>query len=218
MWHAAMFEELEKSKDETKAAYMTKYMKNKFTFLGVPTPIRKSISSAYFKQLTSEKLDCYFVDTCYESIYREHQYVAVDYLQTFWDKLKNTDIKLIERLITTKSWWDTVDGLDKVAGLMAEKNPVLNKKIIAWSKADNIWLRRAAIDHQLYRKTKTDTRVLEILITNNFGSTEFFINKAIGWALREYSKTNPLWVKNFLDAHHNKMSRLSLREASKYID
>ena len=69
--------------------------------------------------------------------------------------------------------------------------------MLDWSKDDDFWIRRIAIDHQLCRREKTNTELLEKIIVNNFGSNEFFINKTIGWALRDYSKTNPLWVKEF---------------------
>ena len=93
----------------------------------------------------------------------------------------------------------------------------MNAVLLDWSQSDNIWLRRVAIDHQLLRKEKTDTALLEQILRNNLGQTEFFINKAIGWALRDYSKTNPEWVKNFIRQHHGKMAPLSIREASKYL-
>jgi 3-methyladenine DNA glycosylase AlkD len=97
-------------------------------------------------------------------------------------------------------------GLDRIAGRIALKFLEVNKILLAWSTDDNIWLRRIAIDHQLFRKDKTDTALLEAIIKNNLGQTEFFINKAIGWALREYGKTNPEWVKNFIEKY-KKISR-----------
>lgn len=89
--------------------------------------------------------------------------------------------------------------------------------MLDWSKDDDFWIRRIAIDHQLCRREKTNTELLEKIIVNNFGSNEFFINKAIGWTLRDYSKTNPLWVKEFLNKYQDKMDNLSIKEASKYI-
>lgn len=216
-WGSALFEELIKAGDHKRAEYMAAYMKNQFEFLGVPTPLRKTISRKYFTESPKEKVDFNFIEYCYDSIPREYQYVAVNYLEYVSALLKSSDIKLIERLITTKSWWDTVDGLDGIAGGLAEKYPSLNKKMIAWSKSANKWLRRAAIDHQLSRKEKTDLELLETIVVNNFGTSEFFINKAIGWALREYSKCDPLWVKAFIARHRESLSKLSLREASKYL-
>ncbi|MPM26083.1 hypothetical protein SDC9_72584 [bioreactor metagenome] len=86
-----------------------------------------------------------------------------------------------------------------------------------WSSADDIWLRRVAIDHQLGFKEKTDTALLEEIIKNNLNQKEFFINKAIGWCLRDFSKTNPDWVRAFLSVHKNDLSNLSIREGSKYV-
>ena len=89
--------------------------------------------------------------------------------------------------------------------------------MLQWSVDPDFWVRRIAIDHQLGRKEQTDTQLLEKILLNNLGSTEFFINKAIGWSLREYFKTNPEWVRDFLKAHRTRMNPLSIREASKYI-
>ena len=93
----------------------------------------------------------------------------------------------------------------------------MNGLMLQWSLDENIWLRRIAIDHQLSRKEKTDTEMLEKILENNLGSDEFFINKAVGWALREYSKTNPQWVRAFIKKNKEKMASLSVREASKYL-
>ena len=93
----------------------------------------------------------------------------------------------------------------------------MNKILLEWSLDENIWLRRNAINHQLLRKEKTNAELLEKILKNNLGQTEFFINKAIGWALRDYSKTNSEWVKNFIEENEEKMSKLSIREAGKYL-
>jgi 3-methyladenine DNA glycosylase AlkD len=82
---------------------------------------------------------------------------------------------------------------------------------------DNFWLRRIAIDHQLLRKEKTDTALLETILVGNLNHNEFFIKKAIGWSLREYSKTNLEWVATFIAKYRYQMSNLSIREASKYL-
>ena len=125
--------------------------------------------------------------------------------------LTEMDIPKIKKLIITKSWWDTVDGIDVIVGETALKYPEINKTLIKWSKDKNIWLRRIAIDHQLLRKEKTNTELLSEIIENNLNGTEFFINKAIGWALRDYSKTNPDWVTDFIEKNKDKMSKLSIK-------
>ena len=218
MWHDGLFEALEALKDEARAAYMAAYMKDQFVFLGVATPQRRKCTETFFKLAKEERRPDYdFVKTCYRSPYREHQYVAVNYLEAVKHLLKAKDIDLLEELITSKSWWDTVDGLDRVAGDLALKYPKLNQRLLIWSQADNIWLRRAAIDHQLFRKDRTDLVLLETIIVNNLGQKEFFINKAIGWSLRELSKSNPAWVASFIERHREGLSKLSVREASKYL-
>ena len=213
-----LIDELLKNKDENKAAGMMAYMRDQFQFLGIPTPLRKKISKEYFKAAKKSKtVDWNFINTCWENPYRELQYVAVDYLSIAKDILTPQDVPKIKKLAVTKSWWDTIDGLDRIVGQIALSYPTVNETIIAWSTDKNIWLRRIAIDHQLLRKDKTNTEFLEKIIVNNLGNKEFFINKAIGWSLREYSKTNPKWVKSFIQKYKEQMSALSIREASKYI-
>ena len=133
------------------------------------------------------------------------------------DKLTIDDIPKFKRLILEKSWWDTIDNLDMTIGALALKDSNVNKILLEWSIDENIWLRRIAIEHQLLRKEKTNTELLEKILKNNLGQTEFFINKAIGWALRDYSKTNPEWVKNFIEENKENMAKLSIKEASKYL-
>ena len=127
------------------------------------------------------------------------------------------DIPKIKEYIVNKSWWDTIDFLCKVIGDIELRDLRVKDLMLEWSKDDNIWIKRTAIEHQLNLKEKTDYELLEKIIINCFGTDEFFINKAIGWALREYSKTNPNWVKNFINKYKSKMNDLSIKEASKYI-
>ncbi|CMV49533.1 DNA alkylation repair enzyme%2C truncation [Streptococcus pneumoniae] len=169
--------------------------------------------------------------------------------------LKETDLPKLEQLVVTKSWWDTVDILDRVVGSLVYEHPELEEIIlilfenlfkprqrrsttskqyfeqpvasflvcslifieIKWSLSDNIWLRRVAIDHQLLRKEKTNTQLMEKILLHNLNQTEFFINKAIGWTLRDYSKTNPTWVTCFIEKNKERMAELSIKEASKYL-
>ena len=110
-----------------------------------------------------------------------------------------------------------IDCFDSVIGEIGLRDSRVDELMLVWSKEKDFWLRRIAIDHQLNRKEKTNKELLEKIIVNNLGSSEFFINKAIGWSLREYSKTNPTWVKEFIDKYKDKLDKLSIREASKYI-
>lgn len=117
--------------------------------------------------------------------------MAANYLKAMQSYLKDSDFPKLEQLVVTKSWWDTVDILDRVVGSLVYEKQELEKIILQWSLSDNIWLRRVAIDHQLLRKEKTNTQLMEKILLHNLNQTEFFTNKAIGWTLRDYSKTNP---------------------------
>ena len=213
-----LYEEMIQHKNEEQAQRMSKYMLNKFEYIGIKTPERREIFKNFFKEYKNEeKIDWEFVNKCWENKYREFQYVGADYLKNMKDKLTIDDIPKFKRLILEKSWWDTIDNLDMTIGALALKDSNVNKILLEWSLDENIWLRRIAIDHQLLRKEKTDIELLEKILKNNLGQTEFFINKAIGWALRDYSKTNPEWVKNFIEENKENMAKLSIKEASKYL-
>ena len=213
-----LYEEMIQHKNEEQAQKMSKYMLNKFEYIGIKTPERREIFKNFFKEYKNkEKIDWEFVNKCWENKYREFQYIAADYLKNMKDKLTIDDIPKFKRLILEKSWWDTIDNLDMTIGALALKDSNVNKILLEWSLDENIWLRRIAIDHQLLRKEKTNTELLEKILKNNLGQTEFFINKAIGWALRDYSKTNSEWVKNFIEKNRENMAKLSIKEASKYL-
>lgn len=218
MWYGNLFEELKSLQDSERAISMAAYMRNQFPFLGIAATPRKLVAKSYFRIALQEHIiDFDFVEKCFQQQEREYQQLAVDYLLSIQNLLTPEDLNRIKKYIVTKSWWDTVDGLDGVVGSMTLRYPELKKVMVEWSQTDNIWLRRVAIDHQLLFKNKTDTLLLAEIITNNFGTKEFFINKAIGWSLRDYSKTNPQWVKDFIQKHSSQMAPLSIREGSKYL-
>ena len=213
-----LYEEMIRHKNEEQAQKMSKYMLNKFEYIGIKTPKRRKIFKNFFKEYKNEeKIDWEFVNKCWENKYREFQYVAADYLKNMKDKLTIDDIPKLKQLVLEKSWWDTIDNLDMTIGALALKDSNVNKILLEWSLDENIWLKRIAIDHQLLRKEKTNTELLEKILKNNLGQAEFFINKSIGWALRDYSKTNPEWVRNFIEENRENMAKLSIKEASKYL-
>jgi 3-methyladenine DNA glycosylase AlkD len=213
----SIFKILRDAADPEKAVGMKAYMRSQFAFLGLTTPERRKLSRTFLKEKSESDPDWGFVFKCWDQPEREFQYLAVDYLSKIAPHLTADDVPKLGQLAVAKTWWDTIDGLDVIIGDIALRFPQVNDTLVAWSVDDNFWLRRIAIDHQLRRKGKTDTNLLEQIIVNNLGQTEFFINKAIGWSLREYSKTNPGWVRRFIKRHRGKMSNLSLNEASKYI-
>lgn len=196
---------------------MEAYMKNKFSFLGVQKPILKKIEREFFKPFKKNPIDWAFVEECWQQPYREFQYIAMDYLDKKKKELRPEDFPKLKQLAQTKSWWDSIDQLDLIIGEITFHYPETKQVMLEWSKDQDFWLRRIAIDNQLMRKEKTDTDLLEKVILNNLGQSEFFINKAIGWSLRNYSKVNPDWVGAFIDRYREQLSPLSIREGSKYL-
>lgn len=212
-----LLKELQNLANADDARAMKAYMRSRFEFLGVKTPARRKAAKAFFKKHGGADIDWRFVRQAWEHPFREMQYAALDYLETRKNLLHPGDLPQLKKLAQSKSWWDTIDFLDRLAGGIIAGFPETRPVILQWSRDEDIWLRRLAIDHQLLRKDQTDQHLLEQILVNNLNQTEFFINKAIGWALRDYSKTNPEWVKNFIRQHHGKMAPLSIREASKYL-
>ena len=212
-----LLKELQNLANADDARAMKAYMRGRFEFLGVKTPARRKAAKAFFKKHGGADIDWRFVRQAWEHPFREMQYAALDYLETRKNLLRPGDLPQLKKLAQSKSWWDTIDFLDRLAGGIIAGFPETRPVILQWSRDEDIWLRRLAIDHQLLRKDQTDQHLLEQILVNNLNQTEFFINKAIGWALRDYSKTNPEWVKNFIRQHHGKMAPLSIREASKYL-
>lgn len=205
-------------KDVKNAEKMAKYMRNLFNFYGIASPKRKAIYKDILKQeKINKKIDWEFLDCCYQDIHREFQYFVCDYLSAMKKFLKYEDIEKIKRYIQSKEWWDTIDCFDRIIGTIGLKDSRVATLMLKWSQDDDFWLRRIAIDHQLSRKDQTDKQLLEAIIINNLNSDEFFINKAIGWSLRDYSKINPEWVREFIIKYQDKMSSLSIKEASKYL-
>ena len=211
--------DFEENRNELLAESMSKYMQDKFRFLGIRGATRTEIYKKYFPDARKTKnIDWDFVESCWNKEEREFQYVVVYYLKAMQKFLKREDISRLKYLIVTKSWWDTVDLLAKVVGSLVIRIEGYDQIMLEWSKDSNIWLKRVAILYQLSLKEKVDKQVLDKILVNNLGDSEFFINKAIGWALRDYSKFNPEWVREFLEKNKNDMVNLSLREASKYLN
>ena len=210
--------QLYQKKNTRQAVQMAAYMRNQFPFLGIRTPERKKLCTAYFKQEKAKKhIDWQAVERLWALPEREFQYIAADYLRTMQSFLTEQDLSRLQKLVITKSWWDTVDNLDRTIGNIRFPCQTVDDAMLAWSKADNIWLRRVAINHQLLRKENTKPDLLKRILLNNLNQTEFFINKAMGWILRDYSKTNPDWVRDFIERNREGLSNLTIREASKYI-
>jgi 3-methyladenine DNA glycosylase AlkD len=205
--------------DETNAPQMEKYMRNQFSFLGIKAGKRRELFRSFVREhgLPLEENFFLVIHELWEQTEREFQYIALDLL----DKRKvfePEDIENLETLVRTKSWWDTVDWLaTKIIGRyfrqFPEHIPAITER---WIASENMWLKRSAILFQRGYKEQTDTQRLIHYIKQSLGTNEFFIDKAIGWALREYSKTDAQFVIDFVEEHE--LSSLSKREALKWLN
>lgn len=206
----------EKRANEDNAIQMAKYLRNQFVFYGLKSPARRD---AYHQILKDEKkqIDWDLLDQAWNDKHREMQYFVCDYLLAMEKYVSYDDLFKIEHYVRTKQWWDTIDSLMKLYGYVGLKDQRVDQLMLDWSKDPDKWVRRVAIEHQLLRKDKMNTALLSQILENNLESDEFFINKAIGWALRDYSKTNPEWVSDFIDGNYNHLAKLSITEGSKYL-
>lgn len=208
----------EANKDAQQASSMSRYMRDQFPFYGIPAPLRRKLYRPFLREeKKGRQIYWAFLDACMAAECREFQYLVYDYLLALNDFVVFADMPKLKRYAQTKPWWDTIDFLDQVIGNLSLRDERAKAVMREWAHADDIWLRRIAIDHQLGHKEKTDTALLEEIIAANLGSDEFFINKAIGWSLRDYARHDPDWVRAFLRRYSGQMSALSIREASRHL-
>jgi 3-methyladenine DNA glycosylase AlkD len=216
----ALVAAFEPARDPTKSGPMASYMRDQFPFLGIPTPERRRLAKAALADFGPPSLDELeaFGRGCWGRVEREYQYAGADYTCRWIGVGVPSTLDLLRDLITTKSWWDTVDALAaNGVGSLVRTHPELVAVMDRWIDDDDIWLARTAILHQLRWKADTDVDRLFAYCLRRAPDTEFFLRKAIGWALREYSKTDPAAVERFVADHDADLSGLSQREALKVI-
>lgn len=210
----------QKNSHPKNAFAMAKYMRNHFLFFGIKTENRRTILKTIEKENKQEVTEnartiAYQLFVKQE---RELHLCAIEILIKHLDKnYKKEDIHLIEKLLTTNSWWDSVDTIAKnILGNYLLQYPLETENVIErFSNSENMWLNRSAIIFQLGYKQKTNFNLLKSECEKHKNSEEFFIQKAIGWALREYAKTNPEAVRNFVN--QTNLKPLSKKEALKNI-
>ena len=201
-----------------KQEQMAAYMKHRFPFLGLQAPIRKELTKALIRE--SKQLPTALILTKINDYYampeREYQYVAIDLAIANVKRWNEAELWQLAGYVSQKAWWDSVDAWRKLFGLRIkyypEELPVIFQQ---FHESPDFWLRRVALNLQLMEKERTDLALLTQAIVKDQETDEFFIQKAIGWSLREYSKTNQAWVKAFLDKYQ--LSPLAVREASKHF-
>ncbi len=203
-----------------KAVQMSRYMKNLFDYYGIQATLRRELSRSFIKEegipVKSELFET--LKKLWALPKREYQYFGMELAAKFKRKPEVSDIKMFEWIILHKSWWDTVDFI--AANLVGNYFQIYgqqSQKIMEdWLDSGNIWLQRTSLIFQLKYKASTNTALLSRQIDALRHSKEFFIKKAIGWALREYAKTNPDWVRQFVS--QTELSTLSKREALKRLN
>jgi 3-methyladenine DNA glycosylase AlkD len=204
----------------TDALAMKKYMRNQFEFYGIKSPRRKEIGKAFIKSNGRPEGEALkeLCHLCFTADHRELQYFLIDLMIPIAKKQDSSFLDLYEELIQTKSWWDTIDFISpRLAGGILMKTPQLIEQYPdQWISSNNIWLVRSAILFQLHFREKTDYKLLFDYILQTRNSKEFFIEKAAGWALRQYSKLNAPVVKQFIES--NDLPSLTRKEGLKWMD
>jgi 3-methyladenine DNA glycosylase AlkD len=205
--------------DPVDAAPMRAYMRDAFPFLGIRTPRRRELAKQILRGLPAPvEADLRAVAlACWAQPAREYQYFAVDWLVRHAARPGPGFLTTVETLVTTRSWWDTVDPLaTRVVGSIVSRHPTAVSTMDRWAADENLWLARTAVLHQLHYKENTDTARLFGYCAALAGHTDFFVRKAIGWALRQYARTDPEAVRAYVAATPT-LSRLSVREATKHL-
>jgi 3-methyladenine DNA glycosylase AlkD len=212
--------ELRAVADPERAASMAAYMKGHFPYFGVPTPERRLAQRAALAGVDrpTQAALVAFAAAMWELPEREYQYFACDLLVREVKRCDGSLLPVVERLVVTKSWWDTVDVLaTRVTGPLVAADRSLQAVMDEWVASPNLWLARTAILHQLHFGADTDVERLFAYCLARAADSDFFIRKAIGWALRHYARTDPDAVRAFVAAHDRELSGLSQREATKHL-
>jgi 3-methyladenine DNA glycosylase AlkD len=210
----------EGARDPARAAPMAAYMRGQFPFLGIPSPTQKALTREVLAGLgrPAEPDLAAVALACWQRPEREYQYFACGWLRRHARLCGPEFIDTAQHLLVTKSWWDTVDSLAAhLVGPLVARYPRLVATTDAWLTDGDRWLVRTAILHQLTYGSDTDTGRLFGYCTRQAGHPDFFVRKAIGWALRQYARTDPPAVRAYLAEHGDRLSPLSVREAAKHL-
>ncbi len=200
------------------AQFQMAYMRNQFDYYGLKMPAWMALTKQIHAQHGLPQGDelTQLVRLCFADAHREIQYFAIETVQKSLPKLPAETIDLLEEMILTQSWWDTVDWLSKLVGLHFRRYPALIGPVTGrWMDSGEMWLQRACLLFQLLYRDKTDVDLLFGFIRRLSGSREFFLQKAAGWALREYSKTDAAAVTAFVEQEN--LPALTRREALKWL-
>jgi 3-methyladenine DNA glycosylase AlkD len=211
--------------DPAKAPAMQAYMKSKMPFRGVPTPERRRLVREVVAREGAPADRSSWVATVRDlwdgATYREERYVAIDVcgLRATRPWQNAALVPMYDHFVVTGAWWDHVDAvaITLIGPILRADRPAVEPTVRRWITDADLWRRRTSILVQVLAKSTTDTDLLADAITANLDDRDFFIRKAIGWALRDYAKTDPAWVRVFVGIHADRLSALSKREATKHL-
>jgi 3-methyladenine DNA glycosylase AlkD len=215
---------LQEAGDPVKAPVMQAYMKSAMPYHGVPTPLLRQVCKATFADLrfaTASQWRAQVLDLWRDARFREERYAALYLAGDKPGKPFQTlsAMKMYDELIVTGAWWDYVDDIasHRIGPILRDFPAPMRRKMLSWSKSNNLWKRRSAIICQLGFKAETDLELLYACIEPSLGSSEFFLQKAIGWALRQYAWTDGAEIKKYVRLNRTRLSALSCREALKNL-
>ncbi len=212
----------EASKHSNNAVRMKSYMRDQFEFYGIKSPLRKELLKQFLNNNGKPSIESLkeIVQLLWDNKHREMQYLAMDIMQKYLNKLDESFLPFLEKLILQKSWWDTVDWIAPNGfGRIFQKHPEHLKPITErWIQSDNIWLQRSSIIFQLKYREKTDFQLMFDYILLRADSKEFFVRKGSGWALRQYSKYDARTVIDFIKNHEHVLSKLTKKEGLKWLE
>lgn len=207
---------LREKADPARASGQQAYMKSAMPFLGVSVPDAREVGRSASAAAQADILLAAARTLWEEATHREERYAAMALLGS---RPLRGDLRLlpiVEHMVRTGQWWDITDELAHRLGDLLDAHPVDVARVVhGWSRDEDLWIRRIAILAQLGRKARVDPDLLTAAIEPNAADRDFFIRKAIGWALRDYARTDPHWVRRFVDTHD--LSPLSIREALKHL-
>ncbi|GAA2550378.1 3-methyladenine DNA glycosylase AlkD [Neomicrococcus aestuarii] len=212
--------------DPARALKMQAYLKSEIPHFGVPRAQSRKINVTLAAEILNADNRSEDAATRLETsryawdhfTHRDHRYAAQDILDVRSIRGNIDVLPLLTHMVDTGQWWDLIDGIQRqYAALLVNHRQEIAELLLTWATHENKWRRRTAIIAQLNLKAETDTTLLTTVIERNASHPDFFVRKAIGWALREYAKTDEQWVRDFLGTHSGDLSSLSIREASKHL-
>lgn len=215
-------EEFIKTADEDKALKMQAYMKSKMPYHGVPVPLVRKICKRVFADvdLSNKYWEKTVLYLWRNAKFREERYSALNLCadKRAQEFQKPAVLHIYEEMIVTGAWWDYVDEISHRIGFLLREYPKQMKpKMLTWSESSDTWKRRSSIICQLDLKKGTDLKLLYACIEPSLASKEFFLQKAIGWALRQYAWTDPSEIKRYVKENRDRLAPLSRREALKNV-